>query len=650
MSGEHVSHRLLIYPEPGTSEKAFNDLLRSKGLYSRREMLGSGFTIVDFASNVDETELIHDLSSNKLIKCVEFDEILQPQYTPNDPNLGSAWYIDSINCKSAWDIATGTGQIIAILDSGADSDHPDLAAQYDFTYAFNLNDNNTNVEALTSHGIRVSGVAAAAGDNGVGSAGIAYGAKIMPIRITLNSGSAYTSSMTQGLNRAAQYGATVASLSFTVHNQTSFKTAATNALLLGCHVSTAIGNDNQNLASPVFDNMFQVSSLESDNNKSSYSNYGPCVNISAPGSGMYTTDLGGGYASPSGTSYSAPTVAGVVALVKSANPGLSPSQVFDVIFNSVTDLGTAGRDPYFGYGKVNAFAAVTLAQNTTPDPDTIPPIVVITSPVGGATVSGIFSIGLDVFDNIGGVGVAKVELYIDHQFFAEDLIAPYGFTVDTSDWDDTYYNVKVVAIDLNGNKSNASINIYTNNGNTDDTTGPVIIVDVPFEEFDTINGTFNYNIWFIDQSMYQFEVYLNGIFIVGDVGSAHDELDTTFLPNGDYMFEIKAWDEIGNVSNRIFSFTVFNPPFLGVRLDLTTNAGATVSDSNLISIGVVSIDQVDLAASIGYVKALVIGGKIQFPLQNFELGNEVLVSLFKLGASHNLDERMTARATVIEVS
>ena len=117
-----------------------------------------------------------------------------------------------INAPTAWDTSTGAGITIAILDTGVDGTHPDLAAQ--MVPGWNSFDNNGNTSDVLGHGTAVAGVAAAASSNGVGIAGVAGGARIMPIRISDSAGYAYWSTAAQGLTWAADHGAQVANISF----------------------------------------------------------------------------------------------------------------------------------------------------------------------------------------------------------------------------------------------------------------------------------------------------------------------------------------------------------------------------------------------------------------------------------------------------
>src|SRR6185437_6638329 len=120
----------------------------------------------------------------------------------------------------------------------------------------------------------------------------------------------------------------------------------------------------------------------------------------------FSTQMGGGYVSTGGTSYSAPIVAGVAALVMAANPSLSGNQVQDIVKQSADDLGAAGWDPIYGTGRVNAARAVSMAA-AGGTVDTVPPTVGFVYPTNGVDVSGAFTIQISASDN---TGVSAVEL------------------------------------------------------------------------------------------------------------------------------------------------------------------------------------------------------------------------------------------------
>ena len=129
-------------------------------------------------------------------------------------------------------------------------------------------------------------------------------------------------------------------------------------------VCASAGNYGDNMSTAPTDAIITVSATDSGDNLAGWSSYGDVVDVAAPGVGLWTTLNGGGFGKVSGTSFSSPATAAVVALVMARNPSLSPAQVEDVIESTAADLGAPGKDIYFGYGRVDAGAAVLAADES----------------------------------------------------------------------------------------------------------------------------------------------------------------------------------------------------------------------------------------------------------------------------------------------
>ncbi len=307
-----------------------------------------------------EQDTVARLAGNPDVRFAELDRLAPPAANVNDPSFGKEWHLAQINAPTAWDTSTGSGITIAILDSGVDGTHPDLAAQ--LVPGWNFFDDNGDTSDVLGHGTAVAGVAAAASNNGIGIAGVAGGARIMPIRITNATGYAYWSTTAQGLIWAADHGADVANLSLEgMAASSTMQTAANYFRSKGGTVIVAAGNAGTVDNTAPTDTMIVVSATDSRDRIASLSSFGNFVSISAPGQSIYSTARGGGYGTWSGTSMAAPMVAGTAALILAVRPDLSPTQVDSTLFASATDLGATGRDIYFGYGRVNAAAAVQAA-------------------------------------------------------------------------------------------------------------------------------------------------------------------------------------------------------------------------------------------------------------------------------------------------
>jgi subtilisin family serine protease len=342
----------------------------------------------------------------------------------------------------------------------------------------------------------------AASNNGQGIASVCWNCNIMPVRIAfLNNGEAwaYWSTIASGIQWAADHGAKVQNVSYAGYVSSTIQSAATYAKGKGSMVFMSAGNDNTDPGVAMYNDIQVVAATDQGDVRASFSDYGSLVTFSAPGNYIYTTMMGGGYGSWQGTSFAAPIAAGVAGLVMSANPKLSVDQVRSVMINSVDDLGDAGWDPYFGYGKVNAARAVALAMSmnsvspspspsptvtatptptptpspsptVTPSPsptatvapaptaDTQAPSVSILSPSNGAKVNGNVTVSVSATDN---VGVTRVELYVDGVLTAKSTSSPFSTNWNSRKSSTGAHTLRVRAYDAAGNYADSTtITVY----------------------------------------------------------------------------------------------------------------------------------------------------------------------------------------------
>ena len=468
-AGAHslVAGRILVMPRAGISEAALAKIAKEHGAGSSRRLGNSGLRLLSLAAGT-EVATAQRLSRHPHIKFAEVDRLVPHEMVTNDPYLGSQWHVQKIGAASAWDSSLGAGVTIAILDTGVDASHPDLAGA--MVAGWNVYDNNANTADVYGHGTKVAGAAAAMANNGQGVAGVAGGARIMPIRISDTSGMATYSAMAQGLTWAADNGAKVANISYVAAGSASVISAAQYMKSKGGLVTTSAGNYGTDAAIAPSDSLIVVSATDSGDAKASWSSYGSFVAMSAPGVGIYSTTSGGGYGAVSGTSFAAPVTAGVIALMMSVKPALANGTVQSLLFSTAVDLGAAGRDAYFGHGRVNAAAGVTAAMNAAASLDTVAPSVSILSPSAGTAVSGLVAIDAAAADN---VGVAKVELWVNGSLKATDTLQPYGFSWDTSTVANGQHSLVVRAVDGAGNSTNsAAVAVNVANSVTVDSQAP----------------------------------------------------------------------------------------------------------------------------------------------------------------------------------
>jgi subtilisin family serine protease len=470
---EVVPGRLLVGARAGLSDAEFDKIVKPHGGKLRR--IGkSDLFIVDLPAQASEKAVMAMLARHPHLKFAEQDQRVPPAFVPNDPYLGSQWHLGKIGAATAWDHAQGSGVTIAVLDTGVDANHPDLAAR--LVAGWNFYANSADTSDAYNHGTGVAGAAAAATNNGTGVAGVAGQARIMPIRISDAAGSASYSAMAQGLTHAADQGVRVANISYMVGGVSSVRSAAQYMKNKGGLVFVSSGNTGAENTATATTSLIPVAATDSNDLRAGWSTYGAYVALAAPGVGIYTTTRGGGYVAESGTSFSSPVAAGVAAAVMSANPTLSSSQIESILFATAVDLGVAGRDPYYGHGRLNLDAAVKAAL-ATPAADTLAPSVSVTAPAAGSTVSGLVAVDVSALDNI---GVARVELRVNGATVASDLVGPFGFSWDSTRVANGAATLAALAYDAAGNVATSpSVTVSVANAVVADTTPPTVSIASP---------------------------------------------------------------------------------------------------------------------------------------------------------------------------
>jgi thermitase len=382
--------------------------------HGKSRALGAGNHVVEVAAGTERVAVARLKGANG-VRFAELDCLAKPAFVPNDPQ--SSWHLPKIGAPVAWDTSRGVGVVVAIIDTGTDCTHPDLAC----VPGWNFYDGNANTADVTGHGTATAGAAAAVLNNGIGVSGVSGGAMVMPLRVSAPDGLGYWSMMAQAIAYASANGARVANLSYeNILLSSSIKAAAQAMKDAGGLVVVAAGNAGTDPGFTPTTSMIAVSATDSIDARMSWSNYGSFVSVAAPGVNIWTTQRGGSYGQWLGTSFSSPIVAGVVGLMMAANPALSSTDVESMLFASAVDLGVAGRDPSFGWGRVDAAAAVAMAAGLPlppppppppPSDDATPPTVAIGAP-GGTNVSGTTTVYASAKDNKPLTGIT-MRLYID---------------------------------------------------------------------------------------------------------------------------------------------------------------------------------------------------------------------------------------------
>jgi subtilisin family serine protease len=447
-----VPGRLLVKFHSNIGSTHAREVIAALGARDESEIPGAGVHIVDLPYQANERAFLSAFQSRAEVEFAELDALVSPQQTaPNDP-LFPSWFLEKIDAPNAWLTTTGSSNItIAILDTGVDTTHPDLASK--IVPGRNIYDNNDDTRDVNGHGTPVAGVAGAASNNGIGVASVAWGCGIMPVRISDMEGNAALSTIASGLSWAADHGARVANVSYRITGSKTVTSAAKYFQSKGGVVVSAAGNNSMQETGPDDPYVVTVGATDPQDVLYYYSNYGGNVDLVAPGNNT-TTLIGGLYGAGGGTSFASPVVAGVAALIMSANPSLTPAQVTDILKQSTDDLGAAGWDNTYSSGRVNAAKAVSAALATRGGQDTTAPSVNITSPQGGQQLTGqSTSVQVSASDN---VRVVKNELYVDGVLAATSTTAPFTIKWTTRKASAGAHALQCKAYDAAGNAATSS--------------------------------------------------------------------------------------------------------------------------------------------------------------------------------------------------
>ncbi len=425
LAQERSPKRVLVGTRPMMQTSQMKALEHHAGSKIKRSLARGRVLVMDVPPGQSAASFKSKLLMDPSVEFVEPDGMMYTTLIPDDPKYSEQDHLPQVFAPQAWDITTGSRDVvIAIVDTGTDLDHPDLAGRiftnrgetpnngidddgngfiddvHGWDFENDSNDPNPEPDGVdnnsdgtpdeqVSHGTLSAGLAAAMGNDGFGTAGIAWNATILPIQVFPDDGGTSVSQVIEGIQYAIDMGADIINLSIGGNYYESFTAPITQAHEKGIVVVSAAGNSGAELLdgqstwdSPVcndganfgVDNfVLGVGSTDANDRRASFSNYdgstpGTFVDCMAPGEGMF----GPGYYDPSwpdfssyfdtntGTSFSVPLVSGLAALVLAENPGMSPSQVYQVIKAGCDDIdalnpGFAGK---LGAGRINCARAL----------------------------------------------------------------------------------------------------------------------------------------------------------------------------------------------------------------------------------------------------------------------------------------------------
>jgi subtilisin family serine protease len=302
------------------------------------------------------------------IEYAERDHLAHAAYVCGNAALaGQEWHLAKIQAPQAWNVTVGrTNTLIAVLDSGINAAHPDFVNRLVPGYNFVANTADTSDDL--GHGTAVSGVIIASGNNNLGILGVANGCLLMPVKVADAYGFAYYSTIAQGIHYAVDRGVRIINISIAGDSPSAtLQEAIDYAWSNNVVVLAAAGNNSNDLPQypAACAGVVAVSATRTNDALADFSSFGAFITLAAPGENIWTTqsDPGNPYGSWRGTSFSSPLVAGTAGLAASINPLLSNTQIVSLLERTADDLGPAGFDSAFGYGRVNASRAVSAAYS-----------------------------------------------------------------------------------------------------------------------------------------------------------------------------------------------------------------------------------------------------------------------------------------------
>ena len=439
--------RLILRGRGGLSADALQRALGRVGARQVESVAGVEGTVVE-TDDASLAAVADALRRSGLFSSVERDQQVQIA-EPDDPYYTSQWGLPRGGVPAAWALSSGAGITVAVVDTGVDATHPDLQGQLLPGYDF-LNDDADPTDD-NGHGTRMSGIVGAVCNNGEGVCGVAPDATILPVKALDAQGYGPYSAVASGITYAVDHGARVVNLSLVgTAPSTILQAAVDYAVAHDVVVVSAAGNYGTDVPGyPAAANgSVAVAAINDADAHPGFSNYGAWISVSAPGVDVATTTAGGGYALSTGTSPAAAFGSGVFALLFAANPTMSRTDAIARVQAGAIDLGSSGWDPYFGWGRVDAYGALVPGQVGAPPPDNIPPTISILSPTKGSLQSNMVAVDVAANDN---VAVGHVELFVDNRWYATITAPPYLFVVDASALPAGSHKLRAYAYDTSTN-------------------------------------------------------------------------------------------------------------------------------------------------------------------------------------------------------
>ncbi|MEV6343445.1 S8 family serine peptidase [Actinoplanes sp. NPDC051851] len=472
-----------------------------------------------------------------------------------DDPLYTAGYqpeLSQIKVPTAWETTTGSTVKVAVVDTGV-SAVGDLAGKVLQGYDFFNGDNDPTDDAEFPHGTVVSSLIAGTGDNGAGIAGVCWQCQILPVKVLDDEGSGYDSDIADGIVYAVKNGAQIVNLSLGgAGSSTLLKNAVAYANARGALVVASAGNEGttEKMYPAAYTDVLSVAATTTaTTGRASWSTYGDWVDVAAPGitAGMWNTgeycynDIttapancvgtyqGVQYYKVQGTSFSAPLVSGVAALIKSAHPSYSGWSIQNAIKTTATDNSWTDK------GLVNAASAITYGADTTA------PTYKSWTPANNAKVHGTVAVTPSgLADNWSGI--RAVDLYVNDKWNSWDYTSPFAPTFNTSGKNGSY-KIKLKITDKAGNITWTGTRTIV----ADNITPTVSITKAPKNKA-KVKGTVKVYVKASDKSgISKVQLIVNGKVVATDATSGYKLTFKVAKQKKTMKVRVRAYDKAGNV-------------------------------------------------------------------------------------------------------